>query len=446
MSEKVRFAPSPTGYIHIGNARTALLNWLYAKKHDGAFLLRLDDTDTGRSKQEFADAIAADLAWLGIHSEETARQSDRFERYDAVAEDLKTSGKLYACYETPEELERKRRLQLNRGKPPVYDRAGLQLTDDEKKAFEDEGRKPHWRFLLEEKTVGWSDLVRGDQTIEAGSLSDPVLIRADGTYLYTLPSVVDDIDFRISLVVRGEDHVANTGVQIQMFEALGAKPPKFAHHNLLTDASGEGLSKRMESLSIRALRDAGYEPMAVASLATTIGTSDPVAAHASIDDLVDLFDFAKLSRAPARFDPKELDGLNAKLLHQMSYDDVAERLDDAGVEGGEAFWKAIRGNVEKLSDAAEWWKIVSEDLVFPCGAEQFLLGAASVLPEEPWDDETWSAWTKAVKEKTGAKGRELFMPLRNALTGKDHGPEMSGLLPLIGRDQVMCRLMGDVSS
>ncbi|MGI9371179.1 MAG: glutamate--tRNA ligase [Hyphomicrobiales bacterium] len=442
MTVKTRFAPSPTGLIHVGNARTALLNWLFAKKHSGTSLLRFDDTDTERSKEEYAVAIAQDLDWLGTPPDETARQSERFERYDEVASKLRADGRLYACYETPEELDAKRKRQRLRGMPPVYDRTGLNLSDEERANLEAEGRKPHWRFLLNQSDVTWTDLIRGDVTIDAASLSDPVLIRADGTYLYTLPSVTDDIDFGITHVIRGEDHVANTGVQIQIFAALDADVPTFAHHNLLTGADGRGLSKRLGALSIGALRDQGLEAMAVASHAATIGTSDPVLPHKSMDDLVELFDLSKLSRAPARFDEAELRGLNAKLLHELDYDAVRERLEALGIGGGDVFWNTVRGNIDVLGDATNWWSIIDGD-VTPDIAEEdkdFCTQARDLLPADPWTGDTWKEWTGAVKEATGRKGKSLFMPLRKALTGLSHGPELVGMLPLIGREKAADRL------
>ena len=315
MNVKVRFAPSPTGRIHAGNIRTALFNWLFARKMGGRLLLRLDDTDKERSTEEFARGIEEDLSWLGIDWAKKVRQSERFDRYNAAVESLKREGRLYPAYETPEELELKRKRQLVRGRPPVYDRAALKLTEEDKARFESEGLKPHWRFKLEQRDVVWDDLVRGRQHVDAASLSDPVLVRADGTYLYTLPSVVDDIDLGITHVIRGEDHVVNTAPQIQLFEALRATPPAFGHHSLLVTAEGQALSKRDRSLSIEGLRQDGIEAPAVASYLATLGTSDPVAPHASLDELVQSFDFSKLSRAPARFDPVELRTLNAKVLH-----------------------------------------------------------------------------------------------------------------------------------
>ena len=437
----VRFAPSPTGRIHIGNARTALLNYLFAKRGGGEFILRFDDTDLERSTREFADGIATDIHWLGIKPDHVIRQSERFALYDEAADRLRAMGKLYACYETEEELERKRKRQAARHLPPVYDRAALKLTDEEKAAFEAEGRKPHWRYLLEDRSVTWTDLVRGPSHVESASLSDPVLIRADGSYLYTLPSVVDDIAMGVTHVIRGEDHVTNTGVQIQIFETLSGRSPQFGHHNLLTNASGEGLSKRLGHFSIASLREADMEPMAVASLAVLVGSSEAVRPVPTMDELGVLVDLARLSRAPAKFDEHELDGLNAKLLHHLDYADVAARLERLGIDGGEPFWLAVRGNLALLSDAAQWAKVLAGPVT---RAEEldgaFLAEALARLPSEPWDQETWGLWTAKVKEATGKKGKELFMPLRLALTGLEHGPELKHLLPLIGETKTRERL------
>lgn len=442
MSVTVRFAPSPTGRIHVGNVRTAIINWLFAKRSGGKFMLRLDDTDVQRSTQEFADGIIADLDWLGLTHDLFARQSDRFARYDEVAEKFRQEGKLYACYETPDELDRKRKRQLSRGKPPVYDRAGLNLSDEQKRDFEAEGRKPHWRFFLEDKTVAWDDLVRGRQTIEASSLSDPILIRGDGSYLYTLPSVIDDVDFDVTHIIRGEDHVANTGAQIQVFEALGDHIPRFGHHNLLVAADGGRLSKRLGSLSVQGLRESGLEALTVTSFVSTIGTSDPVSSFASLEALADNFDFAKLSRAPARFDERELIALNAKSLHDRTFEDVQSDLAALDVPGDEVFWLTIRGNIEKMPEVQDWWKIVQGPIAPKIDDADFCKEAAGLLPEGDWDENTWSAWTSAVKTKTGAKGKALFLPLRQALTGLDHGPELRALLPIIGREKALARLKG----
>jgi glutamyl-tRNA synthetase len=442
MSVTVRFAPSPTGRLHAGNIRTALINDLFARKHGGDFILRLDDTDRERSTVEFARGIEMDLAWLGLEWTKLVHQSDRFPLYAAAVEKLKDAGRLYPAYETPEELELKRKRQLARGKPPVYDRAALQLSEEDRAKLEAEGRKPHWRFKLEPRDMVWDDLVRGRQHVDAASLSDPVLIRADGTYLYTLPSVVDDIDLGVTHVIRGEDHVANTAPQIQLFEALGVKPPAFGHHNLLVGPDAQALSKRDRSLAIEGMRAEEIEPLAVVSYAATIGTSDPVAPHTSLDELVQLFDFAKLSRAPARFDPHDLRLLNAKLLHMLPYAAVATRLEDMGISGGEAFWEIVRGNLAVLAEAKIWWRVVTGPLAPVIEDADLCREAARLLPPEPWGEETWPAWSSAVKAATGAKGKALFQPLRLALTGEAHGPELKHLLPLIGRDRALARLEG----
>jgi len=445
MSVTVRFAPSPTGRIHAGNIRTAMFNFLFARRAGGRLIFRLDDTDQERSTEEFARGIEEDLSWLGVEWTEKVRQSDRFDLYADAVTRLKASGRLYPAYETPEELELKRKRQLARGKPPVYDRAALKLTADDRASLEKEGRKPHWRFLLEQRDVVWDDLVRGRQHVDAASLSDPVLVREDGTYLYTMPSVVDDIDLGITHVIRGEDHVANTAPQIQLFEALAATPPAFGHHNLLVGAEGQALSKRDRTLSIASLREEGIEALAVASYAAVIGTSDPVVPHANLDELVRGFDFAKLSRAPARFDPNELRLLNAKLLHMLPFSAVEKRLRAIGVDGGEDFWEAVRGNLAVLADATLWWSVVTGPLEPVIENRDLCRAAAGLLPAEPWDEATWPAWSSAVKEATGAKGKALFAPLRLALTGREHGPELKHLLPLIGRARAAARLEGKLA-
>ena len=434
----VRFAPSPTGRIHIGNARTAILNWLFALKSGGQFVLRYDDTDTARSTEAFAQGIADDLGWLGIRPHRVEWQSKRFGHYDEVADSLRTAGRLYPCYETADELDRRRKRQMARGAPPVYDRAALKLTADDRARLEADGRKPHWRFRLDGRVVEWNDLIRGPQHIDTTGLSDPVLVREDGTYLYTLPSVIDDIDFGITHVIRGEDHVVNTAVQIEITQALGGNVPAYAHHSLLTGADGKGLSKRLGSLSIGAMRENGLEAMAVVSHAALLGTSDNIHPCTDYAELVESFDLHKLSRAPARFDEAELAHLNAKLLHHLPWDAVKDRLG----YGSEAFWTAVRGNVEKLSDSKTWFDVVT-DRIKPVIADEdraFVVEARQLLPLEPWDHTTWKAWTEAVKSATGRKGKALFMPLRLALTGLDHGPELAQLLPLIGRERVLERL------
>ena len=455
MTVTVRFAPSPTGYIHIGNTRTALSNWLFAQKNGGKFILRYDDTDVERSRDEYAQAIAVDLDWLGVKPDRVEYQSKRFDVYSRAVEKLKQAGLLYACYETADELERRRKLRLARRLPPVYGREGLKLTDEEKAALQAEGRKPHWRFLLpnfdadpfntRRTEVHWGDLVRGPQTVDLASMSDPVLVREDGTYLYTLPSVVDDIDLGITHIIRGDDHVTNTGVQIAIFEALGAQAPVFGHHNLLTTISGEGLSKRTGALSVGSLREAGFEPMAVASLAVLIGTSESVSASANMESLAERFDLASISKSSAKFDPAELDTLNRALLHEMPFSEAKLRLAALGISGDKAepFWLAVRGNLDRFKDAAHWWSIVDGELPeTPDFSEEdraFLREAFTLLPPAPWDHQTWKIWADSVKAATGRKGKNLFMPLRLALTGQAYGPELADLLVLIGPERTLSR-------
>jgi len=441
----LRFAPSPTGLLHVGNARTALYNALYARREGGTFILRYDDTDTARSTAEFADAIAQDLEWLGLNPDRVERQSDRLARYDEAVARLKASGRLYPAYETEEELELRRLSRRRRGLPPLYDRAALKLTDEDRAKLEAEGRRPHWRFKLDGRKVSWDDIVRGEQGVDTATLSDPVLVRADGSYLYTLTSVVDDIEMGVTHVVRGEDHVTNTGVQIEIIEALGGTVPVFGHHNLLTLPSGEGLSKRLGHLSLRALREDGEEALAVASLAVLTGTSLAVEPVADLGALAAKIDFAKISRAPARFDPAELTALTAGTLHHLPFDAVAARLEALGIGGGEAFWLAVRGNLTRFSDALIWWKVIDAPLEPVTAAEdsEFLAAAADLLPAEPWGSDVYAQWIALVKPATGRAGKGLFHPLRLALTGASSGPELRALLPFIGRARAMARLRGE---
>jgi glutamyl-tRNA synthetase len=443
MNMKVRFAPSPTGKLHVGNVITALRNWLFVRQAGGTFLLRIDDTDTARSTKAYEDGIRTDLTWLGLTWDEEARQSARFDIYDKARDQLIDAGLLYPCYETSEELDRKRKIALSRKLPPVYDRAALKLTEEEKAAFEAEGRKPHWRFKLSGKRVAWTDLIRGEQTVDTASMSDPVLIRADGAYLYTLPSVVDDVDLGITHVIRGEDHVTNTGAQAEIFEALsGGKRPEFGHFPLLVGADGETLSKRIGSLSVESLRDDGVAPLAVLSLMARIGTSDPVEAVDSLDALIAGFDFAKIGRAPARFDPEDVRRLDAQLMHAAPFSAVEARLSAMGASCDEALWLAVRANLTRLDDVVMWGKAIHGPMEPIIEDAAFTRAAAELLPAGDYDETTWSAFTEAVKAATGAKGKALFMPLRKALTGKDFGPEMGKILPLIGREKARARLMG----
>jgi glutamyl-tRNA synthetase len=447
MTITVRFAPSPTGYLHVGNLRLAVINWLFARQQGGRFVLRLDDTDTERSKPEYAAAIEQDLAWVGLGWDRLERQSDRLAVYDEAASRLRAAGRLYPCYETAEELSLKRKSLLNRGLPPIYDRAALKLSAQERAAFEQAGRRPHWRFKLDHDAIVWDDLVAGPLRFEGAAMSDPVLIREDGRTLYALSSVVDDIDFAITHIVRGEDHVSNTAAQVQMFEALGATPPAFAHIALLADAEGDKLSKRLGSLSAASLRESGIEPLALVSFLATLGTSEAIAPHLDIAELIAAFAFSKFSRSIARFDAEELARLNAKFLHALPFEQAEARLHACGlVDADRGFWEAVRGNLERMEDAVTWWNIVHGSPAPAVEEPEFLAQAASLLPQAPWDGATWGAWTNAVKTATGRKGKALFMPLRRALTGRDHGPELALLLPMIGPEKTRQRLSGAAGS
>ena len=440
----VRFAPSPTGKLHVGNVRTALINWLFAEANDGMFILRIDDTDRERSTKAYEDGLKADLKWLGLEWGDTFNESDKFDAYDAAADKLREAGLLYACYETADELERQRKLARATGKPPVYNRAALKLSDEEKAKLEAEGRKPHWRFKLSGNRVEWTDLVRGEQSIDTASLSDPILIREDGSYLYTLPSCVDDIDAKITHVVRGEDHVTNSGAQIEIFRALGGQAPAMAHTPLLVGADGAGLSKRLGSLSIEQLREDGFEPMAIASLLAKIGTSDNVEVRATLGELASEFDFGKIGRAPARFDEAELRKLNADILHGLEFEAVKDRLSAIDPRAVETplFWETVRANCETLHDVKKFVPVVFEDIqpLIDDEDREFITQAVGLLPDTEFGEGAWKEWTGVLKSETGRKGRGLFMPLRKAITGMEHGPDMGAMLRLIGRDKVLARL------
>ncbi len=433
MTVVTRFAPSPTGILHVGNVRTALHNWLWARKHGGRFLLRIDDTDLARSKEEYVEAIRADLAWLGFDIDGGERQSARFALYEAEFDKLKAAGRVYACYETPEELDIRRKILLSRGLPPVYERKPADSPVPE-------GAAPHWRFRLDhDAPIEWTDMVRGDQHFEPKTMSDPVVRRADGSWLYLLPSVIDDIAMGITHVVRGEDHVSNTATQIQMFAALGATPPAFAHEALLVGTEGK-LSKRLGSLGMDSLQGEGIEPIALAALLARLGTSDPVEPATSLAPLIAGIDFARFGRAPARFDEGELALLNQKILHHTDHAAVADRLPAAITE---ARWNIIRPNLLTVAEAADWTAVFDGPFAAPPADEAdraVLTAAAALAPGIDWTADPWHALTAAVKEATGAKGRALFLPLRRALTGRDHGPDMAELLPLIAKDQALARL------
>jgi len=443
MTVAVRFAPSPTGRLHVGNVRVALANRLFASRRGGTFLLRLDDTDAARSTEAYARGIEEDLRWLGIGWDRLARQGDRLSRYAEAADRLRAAGRLYPCHETDEELDTARRLQQASGRPPRYDRAALRLTSDDRARLEAEGRRPYWRFLLGPGTIAWDDMVQGPKSFDAADLSDPVVLRADGQPLYLFSSVVDDIDHAITHVVRGEDHVSNTAVQIDLFRALGAEPPAFAHLPLVTDLQGKGLSKRDESISLAALRADGIEPRAVVALMAALGTADAPDPAADMDALARRLDLTAVSRSPPKFDPADLARLSAQVVRAMPFAEAAPRLRALGLDGAdERFWLAVRGNLDRLADVAAWWRVAAGPVEPVRDDPEFLAAAAALLPPEPWDDGTWAAWTDAVKAATGRAGRRLFLPLRLAITGLEKGPDLGAFLPSVGRERTLRRLTG----
>lgn len=439
MTVVTRFAPSPTGHLHVGNVRAALHNWLLAKHHGGRFLLRIDDTDAERSREEYVDSIRADLAWLGVVAEAEERQSARFEIYEEAFARLADTGRVYPCWETPQELELKRKIQMGRGLAPVYDRAALDIPEMERLRRIAAGDAPHWRFLLDHKRpITWEDGIRGPQQFDPAQISDPVVRRADRSWLYMLPSVIDDIDMGVTDVLRGEDHVSNTAAQVQMFEALGARIPRFAHEALLTGAEGK-LSKRLGSLGISHFREVGIEPAALVALLGRLGTSDPVDPSLDAVALAQAFDLSRFGRAPARFDEVELERVNAAIVHALPYVQVADRLPE---DMDAVAWEVVRPNLAHVAEAKDWWRVVTGPLEVAAQSDEdraFLGQAADVLAQS-WGDDPWRALTSALKEQTGRKGKTLFLPLRQALTGMEHGPDMAALLPLIGQERALERL------
>jgi glutamyl-tRNA synthetase len=440
MTVITRFAPSPTGLIHIGNVRTALLCFLIARKNSGKFMLRMDDTDTERSKPEYATAIENELKWLGLDWDIFAKQSDRADRYEEVKQKLISQGLLYPCYESAQDLDVKRKMLVNRGLPPIYDRSALSLTEKEKQNFEKQGIKPHWRFKLDEtKTISWEDDIKGKITFEAKNLSDPVLIRANGTPTYMLPSAIDDMDFGITNVVRGEDHVSNTAIQIQLFEAIGANIPTFAHNALMKAKDGK-ISKREGGYDIAAMRDEGIEVMTINSFLARLGTSDPIEPRTSINEIIENFNIKRFTKNAAIYEYVELERLNPKVLHKMSFEDVKDRPEMQGID--KEFFESVKPNLNKLSEIKDWWQICKEPLTPVIENPEFAKQASELLPEGNWDENTWSQWTSKVKDVTGKKGKELFMPIRKALTARDNGPELKLILPLIGPEKATARLNG----
>ncbi len=440
MTVITRFAPSPTGLLHLGNIRTALINWLYARTHNGKFILRIDDTDQERSKDEYISKIKYDLEWLGIDYDDTFNQSSRFERYREQFEKLKADGRIYPCYETPEELERKRKLQMATGGKQVYDRSSLSLTDEEKRSYEDDGRKPHWRFLLQTERLKWNDLLKGELDIDLTSLSDPVLFREDGAPLYTFSSAVDDIDYNITNVIRGDDHTSNTAVQIEIINAIDKNRITFAHHALLKASSGDKLSKRDNVISIDSFRKSNLEPLAILSLLATIGTSQSIELKDSLNQIISEFKLETISTSPGRIEIDVLNALNKKQVQKLNFDEVSERLKNINEKIDEKFWNTIRSNLETVEGVKQWSDIVFDSKSIEAEDKEYIKSAMELIPDDPWDENTWELWTSAIKEKTGRKGKELFLPLREAFTGMSHGPEMKLLIQLIGREKILERV------
>lgn len=442
-SPLVRFAPSPTGHLHVGNMRTALVNYLFARANNGQFMLRIDDTDDERSDAAFEASIRFDLDWMGMHWDVEDRQSARLDKYHAGLQKLIQSGRAYPCFETPEELSLKRKSQLSAGRPPVYDRSALKLSQGEIDSRMAAGEMPHYRFMLTHDTVTWQDMVRGEQSIKMSSLSDPVILRADGRFIYTLASVIDDGDHKITHILRGEDHTTNSAAQYQLFEALGYLIPEMGHFALLAGADGEGLSKRIGSLSIGSLREDGIEAMAIASLLARIGTSDPVEVRTAMDDIIAGFDISRFGRATPRFDPEQLNQINSKLLSEMAFSDIKDRLDAAPITA--ELWDAVKGNIHKLSDVSVWADVCYASIEPIQADEQVLAAALTCFPDGALDASSWGEWAKAVMSLTGLKGKAVFMPLRQAITGREQGPDMATLLPLIERDRIIRRLKGETA-
>ena len=438
-----RFAPSPTGMLHVGNIRVALLNWLYAKKHNGQFILRFDDTDLERSKQEYKAAIEKDLKFLKINWDQTFNQLSRLSRYDVIKNLLLDKKRLYTCYETPEELELKRKVQLSKGLPPIYDRASLNLTTEQIKKYIEQGRKPHYRFLVNHEPISWHDMIKGEVKYDGKALSDPIVIRADGSMTYMLCSVIDDIDYDITHIIRGEDHVGNTAIQIQMFEALNKIPPVFGHLSLIINKD-EKISKRIGGFEIATLRkQIGLEAMAIASFFSLLGSSSQILPYKNMDELATQFEISNFSKSPTMYQPEDLVRLNHKLLISVDFDEVKERLkeiDAAYID--ENFWLSVRPNLQKLRDVKDWWDICHqtpnvENLNLD---KEYLKQAAELLPQGEITKDSWHIWTKEITNITSRKGKELFLPLRLALTGRESGPEIAGILPLIDREEIIKRL------
>ena len=440
---KVRFAPSPTGYLHIGNFRTALVNFLFARNVNGHFMLRIDDTDQERSSLEYEEAIKEDLSWMSINWDSLEKQSSRLSNYDDALETLLDKKRAYPCFETAEELSLKRKGQLSSGKPPVYDRSALKLSDSDIADLKSKGKKAHYRFLLNHTDVNWDDLVKGPSKYNMSNLSDPVILREDGRVIYTLASVVDDIDFKVTDILRGEDHMTNSAAQIQLFEALGSSAPRLGHLSLLTDISGSGLSKRLGSLSLKDLRHEGFEPMAISSLLSKVGTSDPIDVFKDIKQIIKEFDINKFGKSKPKFDKNELSNLNSKFFQLMDYEDIINKLKTMDLNITKEFWYLIRGNIEILDDVKIWMNVCFGNIQTKNIDSDLLSLALKLLPHDQFNENTWSIWTNLLKIESGKKGKDLYKPLRLCLTGQDNGPEMASLISIMGKDKVIERLSFD---
>ena len=438
-----RFAPSPTGFLHVGNIRTALFNYLFTIKNNGKFILRIDDTDLERSTDEFAEQIISDLKWLGIKIDEIYKQSERIDTYKKYFNQLVKDGFLYECFETQEELDYKRKRLISRRMPPVYDRASLNLSEDEKNKYLDEGRKPYWRFKLSGKKNVFNDLIRGEVVVDTSAQSDPVVLREDGGFLYNLPSVIDDVEMGITNIIRGEDHVTNSGIQIEMFSSLAKNAPIFGHHPLLVDENGDPFSKRNTALSIKGLKDKNFEPMAINSLNTSIGTSIEINAFHSLNEISDILDLSKLGRAPGRFSLDQLTKLNSSQLSILNFEEIKDRLKKQNIIVNKSLWEIVKNNIDFLSEYSKWDTIINKEIEIENFDNNFLKLAADVLPSKPWDQNTWSLWIEKIKSSTDRKGKDLFLPLRMAITGLEDGPELKELILLIGYDKIKRRLLGE---
>lgn len=441
MTSRSRFAPSPTGLLHVGNARSALINWAHINNKGGEFILRIDDTDTKRSKNEFTKAIKEDLTWLGITWSKTFNQSERYLIYKNVIQTLKKLERLYPCFESAEELSLKRKSQLTAGKPPIYDRSSLKLTKEQIQNYLNQGKCPHWRFKLENKIIQWQDLIKGKVSFDSKNLSDPILIREDNSLLYHLPSVVDDIEEKITDIIRGEDHISNTAFHIQLFEALGASPPKFGHHPFLTDEKGKGLGKRLGSLSLKSIKDQGFESITLLNYLLSIGTSNNLSNEKDVNLLKKNFNINSLASSSPKFSINILKLLNKDILQSYNFMEVKEKFNNLKIKNSsEDFWNFVKYNINIFSETVDWWKIINSNEVYKNENNKYLKEAAELLPSEPYSDRTWMEWTKKIREKTGKNGKDLYMPLRIALTGKESGPELKFLIPLLNKEKIMKKL------